>query len=156
MPSQIGTDRVRPVAANDHAPHAALLQGFDRLPQEGILVYGVRLDDDDAPDVLLADGVNGLEDDEVLLARHGRGVWPVCVDDGGRPSRGHAHRSQQHLQQAPILTSAARCAHAKSAGDQRRSSMRGIMVSIRVETTAPWTSGCSMAMPPMVARPRSS
>ena len=55
------------MATNDHAPHAALLQGFDRLTQEGVLVFGVGLDDDDAPNVLLADGVDGLEDDEVLL-----------------------------------------------------------------------------------------
>ena len=64
---KIGSDSVGTVATHDHAPHAALIQGFGNLTQVILRIVRVRGDDDDFSNVLLADFINWIEEDEIFL-----------------------------------------------------------------------------------------
>ena len=65
---QICADRIGAMTAHHHASHATLLQRFNGLTEERVLVLVVRFNDDDATDVLLPNGVNRLKHDEVFFA----------------------------------------------------------------------------------------
>ena len=99
---KVSPDRVGAVSTNDHASHATLVQGLGDLPKVILGVFGVRVNDDDLPDVLLADLVNGRKEHEVLFATGSRRVRSVHVNDGGRASGHHRHRCEHHFKHVPV------------------------------------------------------
>ena len=91
---EICANGVGTIATDDNAPHAALIEGFCDLAKVIFGMFGVGVNDDDLPNVLFADLIDGCEQDKVLLAAGRGGVRAMHVNHRSGTAGDHGHRSE--------------------------------------------------------------
>ena len=103
---EICANGVGTIATDDNAPHAALIEGFCDLAKVIFGMFGVGVNDDDLPNVLFADLIDGCEQDKVLLAAGRGGVRTMHVNRRSGTAGDHGHRSEDDLEHVPVGRSA--------------------------------------------------
>ena len=99
---EICANGIGTISTDDNTAHATLIEGFCDLAKVIFGMLRVGVNDDDLPNVLFANLINGCEQNKVLLAAGCGGVWTMHVNHRSRTTGDHGHRGEDDFEHVPV------------------------------------------------------